>query len=88
MSYTKTPAPCGTLAAWKRHYRRGEKACDQCKAARNQWRAEHDYPKARDRRAAEHAEKTITEQQHAYNATIHNAFLEERRKRLARKKAA
>ena len=27
--------PCGTLAAYRRHSRRGEKPCDACREARN-----------------------------------------------------
>lgn len=26
-------APCGTVSAYKRHHRRGEQACDKCRAA-------------------------------------------------------
>jgi hypothetical protein len=29
----RVPKPCGTLAAYRRHQRRGEPPCDLCKAA-------------------------------------------------------
>jgi len=29
--------PCGTLAAWRRHQRRGEDICPKCRAARSRW---------------------------------------------------
>ena len=32
--------PCGTLAAYRRHYRRGEPPCDACRIARNREKAE------------------------------------------------
>lgn len=32
--------PCGTYAAWQRHYRRGEKPCDACTDANRRRTAE------------------------------------------------
>ena len=29
--------PCGTLAAWRRHYRHGETPCQACKQAWSRW---------------------------------------------------
>jgi hypothetical protein len=46
--------PCGTIAAWRRHQRRGEPIDDKCRAARSRWlrrqrararRARRDTPK-------------------------------------------
>lgn len=40
MAFTKTPAPCGTRAAAKRHRRRGEAPCGDCR------QAERDYERS------------------------------------------
>jgi len=34
--------PCGTLAAYRRHYRRGEPPCDACRIAHNRDAADRD----------------------------------------------
>jgi hypothetical protein len=34
------PARCGTEAGYRKHIRRGEKACDRCREARNRARVE------------------------------------------------
>ncbi len=31
----RVPAPCGTLAAFRRHQRRGEPICEACRVAYN-----------------------------------------------------
>ncbi len=33
----RVPAPCGTVAAYKRHQRHGEPACAPCRAAWAEW---------------------------------------------------
>jgi hypothetical protein len=33
--------PCGTVPAYKRHKRRGEDACDECKAAWAAWQRDY-----------------------------------------------
>ena len=37
--------PCGTIAAYQRHYMHGETPCDPCKAAASDYKREHDKPK-------------------------------------------
>jgi hypothetical protein len=39
--------PCGTVAAYRRHYRHGEKPCWSCRQARSRWAADY-----RERRGA------------------------------------
>jgi hypothetical protein len=43
--------PCGTIAAWRRHQRRGEPIDDRCRAARTRWLRRQ---RARARRARRH----------------------------------
>jgi len=49
--------PCGTLAAYKRHYRHGETPCRACKQAWRRWwddtgRAQRDARKQKEQRQA------------------------------------
>ena len=39
--------PCGTLAAYRRHSRRGEKPCEACRIAANRDKAAREQQKAR-----------------------------------------
>lgn len=49
----RTPAPCGTYAAYQRHWKRGEDACRPCKdAAAAYVRSRPSYQLARGQRAA------------------------------------
>jgi hypothetical protein len=38
------PAPCGTIAAYQRHYYHGEPVCEACREAHNAYRRENDKP--------------------------------------------
>lgn len=46
MTFTTDVQPCGTMAAWHRHYRAGETPCEVCKKAKAESDRKRDYRKA------------------------------------------